>query len=73
MKLVDWGDRNVDLSDPVLLVPARRAVHQLKPFDEVPPQGVEIVAVRIGVELPLEVEHHERAADEDQLVCPLTP
>jgi hypothetical protein len=71
--VVDRGDRHVDLGRPVRFVPTRQALHQLKPFDEIPPQGVEIVAIRMLGECPLEVEHHQRPADKDQLVCPLTP
>src|SRR5215210_446699 len=71
--VVDWSDRYVDLSGPIGFVPIGWALHELELLDEIPPQGVQVVAVGVGVELSLEVEHHERPASEHQPIRPLTP
>src|SRR5215210_7595851 len=71
--VVDRRDRNVDLSGPVRLVPIGWALHQLELLDKIPPQFVQVVAVGVGAEVPLEVEHHKRQSGEHQPVRPLTP
>src|SRR3712207_3582398 len=71
--VVDRGDRNVDLGRPVRLVPAGWTIYHLQLLYEIPPKSVQVAAFGIGVELPLEVEHHERPASEHHPVRPLTP
>jgi uncharacterized protein (DUF427 family) len=71
--VVNGGDGDVYLRRPIGLVSAGGSLHQLEPFDKIPPKLVQVVAVRISVELPLEVEHHKRPASEHQPVSPLTP
>ena len=68
--VVDGGDRYVDLGGPVRPISAGRALDELEPLDQIPPERVEVLSVGIGVELALEVGDDERPAGEDEPVGP---
>jgi len=63
----------MDLGGPVGLVAPGQTSYKLKAFHEVPPEGVQVPAIRVFVEGLLEAVHHQRPASEDEPICPAAP
>jgi hypothetical protein len=68
--VVDGGDGDVYLRRPIGFVSAWRAVYELELLDQIPPERVQIFALGVGVQKPLEVEDDEGPEGEDEPVGP---
>ncbi len=64
--IVDRRHGQVDLGGPVRRPSLRRPAQTLELLDQFPPELIEPLPVRVGVERPFEERHHQRPARHKQ-------